>query len=139
MCVSSHLLKLCDEFFEEISPEEMSGNTEVTQEIQKICDYLEDRSEHGGDEDDAEVIEETQFMLRGTWSLMSREERRKNINLSTHYNELQEHLEYLFEECRPVDSDSSWRDEYLVENEGDDFYCDTDDFLEPLDGEEGAC
>jgi hypothetical protein len=142
MCVSTHLLKLCEELFEEVTPNEMATNATVAQEATDLCEFLSDQADSGGDGDDADVIAETQTRLQKIRSLISRGEKCKNPSLVTRFSELQEHLEYLLEENCPTEEDSSWKDEYLLDNEGDDFYDDSDDFYD-VDSdefdEEDAC
>ncbi len=133
MCVSNQLLKLCEELFEEVTPDEMAKNAVLTQEATDLCEFLSEQAENGGDEDEAEVIAETQSRLRKIWSLISRGEKCKNPSLSTRFSELQEHMDYLLEESCPVDEDLSWKDEYLFDNEDDDFYDeDSDEFEEDV-------
>lgn len=127
MCMSNHLLKLCEEFFEEFSPEELEGNLAADEEVEELRELLTDQAENGGDGDEMEVIEKTRNRLALIWSHISKGEKCRNQDLSTHFSELLEHLDYLLEENSPTERDSSWKDEYLINNAEDDFYDDGDD------------
>jgi hypothetical protein len=135
MCVSQHLLKLCEELFEQITPGELSSNLLLSEEIHELRGFLED-PKSSGDTHDVVIIEETQSWLKEIWSLISRSEKCRSPYLSVHFNELQEHLDGLHEEASVPEEGGSWKDEYLIGNEEDDFYGETDDFCDELDGDD---
>jgi len=144
MCVNNQLLKMLEEFFEGISPDELSVNVRAQEEIDNLCAFLTEQVDQGGEEDDVDVLDEARGWLKNIWGLISRGEKCKNPSLSKSYYELQEHLELLIDEANSIQGEGeSWKDEYLIGNEEDDFYDDSDvDFDEEpygSDAEDDAC
>jgi septation ring formation regulator EzrA len=119
MNLNEHVLKLCEELFEKLSPSELKKNQAARTFIGKLSDYLSTVAENVSEENEPKLLREIYEDVTQIHELISEEEKCANQKYMKQFDELTEHLNYLYAEMTGQEDGFSAEMENVDDEESD--------------------